>query len=92
MYHLVDDKIVSCTVCDYNSLEESIHRYEYTYDKDNHLIRIDEIGTLLQSVYTLTWKGGNLIGITENLFTDSQVAYTSTCKFQYTQHKKYRKR
>lgn len=90
VYYLVDDRIVSCTVCDYNSLEESIHRYEYSYDMENHLIRIDEIGTALQNVYTLTWKGGNLIGLTKNFVTDSQVVYTSTCKFQYAKHKKYR--
>jgi len=90
VYSLVDDRIVSCTICDYNSLEESDHRYEYHYDNHNHLIRIDEVGCKVYRVFTLTWKGGNLIDITESMFEDSSVVFTSSCRFQYVKHKKYR--
>lgn len=90
VYSLVDDRIVSCTICDYNSLEESDHRYEYHYDNQNHLIRIDEVGSKVYRVFTLKWKGGNLIDITESMFEDSNVVFTSSCRFQYVKHKKYR--
>ena len=90
VYTLVNGRIVSCAVCDYNSLEESGHRYDYHYDNQNHLIRINEIGRYNHCVFALTWKGGNLIDITRNSFDGSSTPYVSSYQFQYVNHKKYK--
>lgn len=90
VYSLVNDRIVSCVVCEYKSLKESNHRFEYHYDNKNHLIRIDEIGLFNYRIFTFTWKDGNLINITDMMFEGSNNVYNSSTKFKYTRHKKYR--